>query len=231
MAGTAGVTRGARTTVGENMRVTAGEGARLYRLAPPVVSLALAMLLGACRGGGEGTDTSAALGDTAAAMAGRADSAARAGVREYTDAELLGFLNAANDGETEMGRMVEAKATDAQVKAFARRAAGEHQALKKEVDALAAKLNVTPAVPENDEDLVDDHRKAMADLNGKGRGKEFDEAYVEHEIAMHKKVIDEVEDALERSQNADMRALLQKALTGLRAHLQAAEAIEKKFGV
>jgi putative membrane protein len=210
-----------RTTI---MRTTAGRG----RLA---LVLAAAGLVGACGGGGEGTDTSAAIADTAAAMAGRADSAAAATVREYTDAELLGFLNAANDGEVEMGRMVEAKATDAQVKAYARRITGEHEAFKKEVDALAAKLGVTPAVPENDEDLVDDHTKAMADLNGKAKGKEFDEAFVEHQKEMHRKVIDEVEDALGRTQNADMKALLEKARTALRAHLEAAEEIEKKFGV
>lgn len=182
-----------------------------------------AVIATACAKGEEGTDTSAAV---AATM----DSAATNITREYSDAEFVGLLGAANAAEIEVGNMAAGKATDAEVKAFASKLATEHKALQGEVDALTAKLGLMPTMPRNDEDIVEDHTEAMQDLSTK-TGKEFDEAFMEKQISMHKKVLDEINDALSRSQNADLRALLEKAKTGIEAHLRAAEEIEKKFGV
>jgi len=196
-----------------------------------VAALSSAALLGACNRGERATvDT--AVTDTGGAIAAGVDTvASRVAGREYTNAELVAFINAYNDAEVEVGRMAQTKATDAQVRAFARRIVGEHQALKTDVTSTAKQANVTPAMPDDDEDLTKDHQDGMRDLNGKAKGKEFDEAFLEHEIKMHKKVLDEVDDALGRNRNPEIRPLLEKARTGLSAHLKAAEDLEKKFGV
>ena len=166
----------------------------------------------------------------ASAVAARAESAAVATVQEYTPAELSGFINTFNDQEVAIAEMAQAKATDPQVVAFAKQVAGDYKALKADVIAAARKLGVTPAMPGNDEGLISDHTRGMNDLNAKARGKEFDEAYLEHEIRMHKKVLDEVNDALIRTQTAGVRALLEKARAGLETNLKTAEELEKKFG-
>lgn len=188
--------------------------------------VAAAALLASCN-----RSDRAAIDTATGKVASRLDSAITATRQEYTDAELTGLLNLVNNAEVEMGVAVAAKATDPQVKAFAQRISREHKALKAEVDAVAQKLSLSPTVPGNDESLADSHRRAMSDLNGKARGDDYDEAFLEHEISMHKKILDEVNDALGRSPNAAMRALLEKARAGLQAHLTAAEALEKKFGV
>lgn len=163
-------------------------------------------------------------------VAGRIDSAVTATRREYTDAEFLGLLNRFNEAETELGSVAATKATNADVKAFARRAATDYKTLTGDIDALAKKLALTPTMPGNDEGIPDAHRRAMSDLNAEPKGKEFDEAYLEHQISIHKKILDEVNDALGRNQNADMRALLDKARTRLLANQTSAEELEKKFG-
>jgi putative membrane protein len=195
-----------------------------------VAALSSAVLLGACnRGDRAGVDT--AVSDTTGAIAAGADTVAgRVAGREYTNAELVALINTYNDAEVEVGKMAQTKATDPQVRAFARRIVGEHQALKTEVTNTAKQGNITPAMPDDDEDLTKDHQDGMRDLNGKAKGKEFDEAFLEHEIKMHKKVLDEVDDALGRNRNPEIRPLLEKARTGLSAHLKAAEDLEKKFG-
>lgn len=203
----------------------------LTRLA---LAAAVVAALGACDRGDR--ERAAAEADTAAGQAGAAvgaaaDTAAAKTVgREYTNGELVGFVNAYNDAEVEMGQMAQTKATDPQVRDFAKRIIGEHRALKTEATSTAQRLNVSPVVPKADEDLLEDHRNGMRDLNAKAKGKEFDEAFLEHEISMHKKVLDEVEDALGRNRNQEIRPLLEKARDGLRAHLTAAEELEKKFG-
>jgi putative membrane protein len=191
--------------------------------------VAMAALFGACDRGDRETamaDIDTAL-DTAKA---RMDTAVGRLGREYSDAELTGFINEFNDAEVEVGQLATTKATDAQVKAFASRIVRDHQALKAHVNRAAQQLNLTSTGPEDDEDLREDHEAGMRDRRAKAKGAEFDEAFVEHEIRMHRKVLDEVKDALGRTQSADMRTLLEKARDGIQGHLTTAEELEKKFG-
>jgi putative membrane protein len=170
--------------------------------------------------------------DTAAGnVAGRIDSAVTATRQEYTDAELLGLINLFNTTQVELATVAATKATDSQVKAFAERAANDYKPLRADVDALAQTLTLMMKVPGNDESLAEAHRKATSDLAAKPKGKEYDEAYLEHEISMHKKILDEVNDALGRNPNADLRGLLGKVRTRLQANLTSAQELEKKFGV
>jgi putative membrane protein len=191
--------------------------------------IATAAWLGACDRGDRETamaEMDSAL-DTAKA---RLDTAVGRLGREYSDAELTGFVNEFNDAEVEIGQLAASKATDAQVKAFASQIVRDHRALKADINRTVQQLNITPTVPEDDEDLAEDHQAAMQDLRAKAKGAAFDEAFVEHEIRMHRKVLDEVKDAIGRSQSADMRTLLEQARDGLQAHLTKAEELEKKFG-
>lgn len=191
--------------------------------------VATAALLGACDRGDR--DTAMAEIDTALDTArARLDTAVGRLGREYSDAELTGFINAFNDAEVEVGQLGMSMATDAQVKAFASQIVRDHRALKADVNRTVQQLNVTPTVPEDDENLAEDHQTGMRDLRAKAKGAEFDEAFLEHEIRMHRKVLDEVKDAIGRSQSADMRTLLEKARDGIQGHLTRAEELEKKFG-
>jgi putative membrane protein len=185
-----------------------------------------ALVAGACdRADRAAVDTAlATAGDTISAVAGRI------GGPEYSSAELVGFVNAYNDAEIEIGEMAQTKATDPQVRDFARRIVGEHRALRTEVTNSAQRLNLAPTMPTDDENLRVDHQSGMRDLTARARGREFDEAFLEHEIKMHKKVLDEVEDALQRNRNPELRPLLEKARDGLRGHLRTAEELEKRFG-
>lgn len=194
-----------------------------------VAIVAIAALFGACDRGDRETamaEMDSAL-DTARA---RLDTAVGRLGREYSDAELTGFINAFNDAEVEVGQLATSKATDAQVKAFASQIVRDHRALKTDVTRTVQQLNLTPTVPQDDEDLAEDHEAAMRDLRAKATGAEFDEAFLEHEIRMHRKVLDEVTDAIGRSQSVDLRTLLEKARDGIQGHLTRAEELEKKFG-
>jgi putative membrane protein len=191
--------------------------------------VATAAWLGACDRGDRETamaemdsalDTARARFDTAVGRLGR----------EYSDAELTGFVNAFNDAEVEVGQLATTRATDAEVKAFASQIVRDHRALKADVNRAVQQLNIAPTVPEDDENLAEDHQAGMRDLREKAKGGEFDEAFVEHEIRMHRKVLDEVKDAINRSQSVEMRTLLEKARDAIQAHLTKAEELEKKFG-
>ena len=150
--------------------------------------------------------------------------------REYSNVEMLGLINLVNDAEVEMGTMAAAKATDPAVRTFAQRLIADHRALKAKVDSSSRGLAVTPAAPSDDEDIAEDHQKAMQELTAQAKGREFDENFVEHEVRIHRKILDEIEDAIEGNNNPEIRALLEQARAGVQAHLTTAEELEKKFG-
>ena len=195
-----------------------------------VLAIFSAALLVACSRG-DRAEADTALTKAVDAIGAVTDSAAgRLAGREYSNAELTGFLHTFNTAEVEVGQVAQTKATDPGVRAFAQRIVSDHRALEAEVTRTSQTLNVTPAIREDIEDLTEDHQKGMQELNGKAKGHEFDEAFLEHEIKMHKKVLDEIEDSLGRNRNPELRPLLEKARDGVKAHLTTAEELEKKVG-
>jgi putative membrane protein len=193
------------------------------------VAAATAAMVSAC----DRADRDAAVAEMDSALdtaRARLDTLAGRIGREYTDAELTGFLNAFSDTEIEVGQLGTSMATDAQVRNFARRTVTDYRALKIDVRGAAQRLNLTPSVPANDENLAEDHQAGMRDLRAKAKGQEFDKAFMEHEIRMHRKIIDEVQDALARTQTVEMRTLLEKARTTLQGHLTTAQELEAKVG-
>ena len=195
-----------------------------------VLAIFSAALLVACSRG-DRADVDTALTKSVDALGAVTDSAAgRLAGREYSNAELAGFVHTYNTAEIEIGQMALTTATDPGVRAFAQRIITDHRALDAEVTKTSQELNVTPAIGGDIEDLTEDHQKGMAELNGKAKGREFDEAFLEHEIKMHKKALDEVEDSIGRNRNPELRPLLEKARAGLKSHLTTAEELEKKFG-
>jgi len=185
-------------------------------------------LLGACeRGAGDAADT--ALTKAVEAIGAATDSAAgRLAGREYSNAELAGFLGTYSDAEIQMGEMAQTKASDPEVRAFAQRLVTEHRALKTEVTNAARTAGITPSMAADIENVTERHQEATRELNEKGRGKPFDEAFLEHEIRQHKAVLDEIEDTLGRNRNPELKPVLEKARDGIKARLTRAEELEKK---
>jgi putative membrane protein len=193
------------------------------------VTAAAALLAGGCNRA-DRAEADTALGRVGDAVGTAVDTVAgRLGGQEYTNAELVGFVNAYNDAEIEIGQLAQTKATDAQVRDFARRIVSDHRALKTEVTNAAQRLNVTGTMPAADENLPEDHQTGLRDLNALPKGRDFDRAFVAHEIKMHRKVLDEVEDALRANRNQEIRPVLEKARDGIRMHLTTAEELEKKL--
>jgi putative membrane protein len=87
---------------------------------------------------------------------------------------------------------------------------------------LAAKLNVTPTPPKNFA-MTADHEAAMKQLNGLS-GKEFDKAFLAHEVAYHKAVLDAVSSTLMPAlKNQEVKDLVNKVAPAFNAHMLAAQ--------
>lgn len=198
-----------------------------------VGGLALALLtLGACKPReNAGTDSGAAdhtAADTGAARATMADSADEGGDR-LADANIVALLDEANMADSTAGALALKKATNPEVKSFAKLMMGEHHALRLQGQQLAKRLNVTPQPPANDP-VKALASQEMAALQSTPKGPEFDRVYMQNEVVAHRAVLDLAKKAHDQAQNEELKKLIEQAQPVIERHLQMAEDIQKKLG-
>jgi putative membrane protein len=147
-------------------------------------------------------------------------------VEAYSDANAVAFLQTVNTGEIEAAGLAKTKATDAEIKAFARQMETDHQQMKDEVAQTAQRLGLSTTG--TDEDVLEDHQEDMRELNEAASGNEFDDKFIDEQVEAHRNALDKIDDAIERTQNAEFRSLLQKARGAVEGHLRRAEQLDKK---
>jgi putative membrane protein len=191
--------------------------------------------LGACKprqsDTASGTAEYPAAGDTGAA-AGMATDTTAPGSAEagaLTEPNIVALLDEANQADSAAGAYALTKATNPEVKAFAKLMMGEHHALRAQGQQLAQKLNVTPQPPANDP-VQAMAQSEMAALQAAPKGAHFDQTYIDQEVAAHKAVLDLAEKAHGAAQNQELKALIEKAKPVIEKHLDRAEEIQKKLG-
>jgi len=162
-----------------------------------------------------------------AALAFVLSSAYAASDAKPTDPEIAHIAYTADVLDIEAGKQALEKSQNKDVRAFAQQMVGDHTAVNDQAMALVKKLNVTPKDNATSQTLTkqaDAERDKLAGLSGAA----FDKAYVENEVAYHKTVNSALSDTLiPVSQNAELKALLQKGLTLFQAHQQHAENLAK----
>ncbi len=142
------------------------------------------------------------------------------------DPQIAQIALSANAGDSARGKLAESKATNAEVKSFAREMVTDHGGLNKKAVALAKKLNVTPEPSAADSDLINKVQGMTQELQGK-TGKDFDKTYMDQEVQIHQLVLDDLDKTLIPSaQNADLKQLLQTARTAVEGHLKRAQQIQ-----
>ena len=167
--------------------------------------------------------------DTASTgMAAPADTAAASSAK-LTDPNFVALLDEANKADSSAGAFALKKASDPGVKAFAKMMMGEHHALRVQGQALAKKLNVTPEPPADDP-VAKLGASEMDALNAAGSGAAFDKAYIDQEVTAHKAVLDLLDKVNSEGENAELKALAEKAKPTVQKHLDKAEELQQKLG-
>lgn len=152
-----------------------------------------------------------------------------AGAQSLDDAAIVGIFDAANGWDIETGSLAARMASRETVKSFGQMLAHDHEGVRKQGRDLAAKLGVTPTPVAADFALKKNHEAAMAKLKGLS-GPAFDKAFLEHEVAYHKAVIDAVTTTfLPAIRNAEVKAFVTKVAPAFDAHMRQAEALLKGY--
>jgi putative membrane protein len=142
------------------------------------------------------------------------------------DAQIAGIVVAANTVDIDAGHLAQKMAGNAEVKAFAKQMVTDHTGVNKQATALVKKLKVTPTDSELSKSLKQGGSDNLAKLKGL-KGKEFDKAYVAHEVVYHQAVIDAMDKTLIPSaKNAELKETLVKTRPAFVAHLEHAKKLE-----
>jgi putative membrane protein len=138
------------------------------------------------------------------------------------DPTIIAIFDAANTWDIETGTIAEKKGTTKEIREFGAMLAHDHTVVRQQGRDLAKKLGVHPTPPK-DFAMAKDHADAVHALHA-ANGKAFDRAFLEHEVAFHKAVIDAVTTTLLPAlQNAEARALVTKVAPAFKAHQDAAQ--------
>jgi putative membrane protein len=196
-----------------------------------IATLCLGLLTaGACKPRETATNTGAvetpAATDTSARAAG--DTGQMAG-GALSDANIVALLDEANMADSAAGALAATKATNPDVKAFAKLMMSEHHTLRVQGQQLAQRLNVTPAPPADDP-LKPAAESEMSALKSAPKGAQFDRTYIEQEIGAHKLVLDVAQKGHDAAQNEELKKLIEQAKPVIEKHLNMAEEIQKKLG-
>ena len=196
-----------------------------------------ALALSACKGKDQyAADSTRAANDSAAGRIDtthRADSivaANTAGNNGWTPVAIVSYLIVSDNSEINEGKLVEKKATNAQVKAFGRQLVADHQAGLSEAKSLASKLNVTfDSTSDAAKGLMNQNRDDLKDLSDTKAGADWDKKFLDHAIDDHQHVLDKLQDASKNTTDPELRATLEKTTGKVQEHLTKAQDLKSKM--
>ena len=146
-----------------------------------------------------------------------------------TDPQIAHIAYTAGSIDIEAAKQALQMSKTKAVRAFAEQMIKDHEAVNKQALALCKKLNVTPEDNDTSKSLAA-AAKAKRDALARLSGAAFDKTYIENEVAYHKTVNGALEKTLiPSSQNAELKALLQKGLKIFQGHEKHAESVVAKL--
>jgi len=146
-----------------------------------------------------------------------------------TDANIAAIVVGANNIDISAADIALKRSENPKVRMFAQRMKTDHKAVLASAVKLVTRLGVTPV----NNDLVailseqsKNHEAKLMTLSGRA----FDKAYIDHEVAYHKAVIDVVEGQLiPGATNQELRDTLVSVVPAFKAHLEHSEMIQKSI--
>ena len=165
----------------------------------------------------------------AARDANRAPVSSQPAAAGLDDPTIVAIFDAANTADIETGTLAMERGHSKEVREFGAMLVRDHTSVRQQGRDLAAKLEVTPTPPA-DGVGAKAHAVAMTKLRAL-RGAAFDHAFLQHEVAFHKSVIDAVTNTLLPAlRNAEVKALVAKVAPAFQAHMMAAESLDQRLG-
>jgi putative membrane protein len=140
------------------------------------------------------------------------------------DADFVVEAVNSNYAEIEMAQLAGQRSDNAEIKEIAKLLENEHNQLLKDLQTLAGKKAITIPTEKDDAD-----RRSIDALNEKSDIRDFNKTWCKEMVDAHEKSIEKFEERLQKTEDPDVKALVNKALPHLRTHLEKVKACEQKI--
>jgi putative membrane protein len=180
----------------------------------------------ASAGGAMAGAADSAMSGAGAAVAGAAG-AAMGGATG--DPAIAGTINTSNAAEIGTSELAQERAASSQVKSYANDMIKEHRQMQKQADQLAQKNNMT-AQPAGKADQMQQMMTATVDSLKALKGAEFDQRYMAFQVQSHQMTLTNLQNFQNQAQNADLKAMITKAIPAVQGHLERAQKIQSSLG-
>ena len=144
------------------------------------------------------------------------------------DADIANVIHEVNAGEIAAGKIAESKATNADVKAYAREMVQAHTALDKQGAKPSGQTATTNAAVRDS--VVRANEATASQLQSANSGAAFDKAYVDAQVQGHQNALSFLQAAQNQAQSADLKKTIAGAIPDVQKHLDRAKALQAKVG-
>ncbi len=145
------------------------------------------------------------------------------------DAQIAAIVVTANQVDIDAGKLAESMGSSADVKKFGKDMVRDHTGVNKSAVDLVTKLKVTP---EDNPTAMSLKKGGMDNVDSLKtmKGKAFDKAYIDHEVAYHEQVLEAMDKTLiPGAKNDELKALLVKVRPAFASHLAHAKMLQTKM--
>ncbi len=142
-----------------------------------------------------------------------------------SDGEGAEVMVTLNEGEIDLGQLAKRKASNKQVKDYAKMMVDQHKKNEKDTKKLARKQDLDFKKTDMSKSLeaeAEDMEKTLK----KTAKEDFDRAYMDQQVGMHEKALDTVNTLISGAQNAAYKAHLEKTRDAITVHLAHAKEIK-----
>lgn len=148
----------------------------------------------------------------------------------FTDADVAGILNTANESEINASNVALERATNERVREFAQRMVTDHTSANERLTQIASANNITlnnPSLATQIESSATNTVQTLQQIEGEA----FDRTYMDNQVAMHEwtlRIIDE--HLIPSARDNDLDALLNEIRPTIAQHLESAREIRSSLG-
>jgi len=175
--------------------------------------------------------TDSAAGASGNNMAGAASSNMASGTGGATtlgDADIANVIHEVNAGEIAAGKIAQTKASNAEVKAYARDMVQAHTALDKQGAKVSGQTAATNAAIRDS--VVRANEAMSSQLQSANSGAAFDKAYLDGQVQGHQNALSFLQSAQTQTKSADLKKMISAAIPDVQKHLDRARSLQTKVG-
>lgn len=147
-----------------------------------------------------------------------------------SDGGVLSVFNTIDQHEIESAQLAQEKAHSAAVREYAEHLIKEHKALEVRKQTVASIMRVEPDKPDLAYALDKTYYRTLAALYNKS-GPDFDRAYMDYQITLHKQAIKLTEDTRRSVNDSRLSQQLNESRPNLNKHLAIAQSIQEELSV